>query len=170
MSDGAISIKLAPNYEMGAVQQRLETPSGVNDDLIINEAFFPDLSLAQCRNQMRIDGTVTETRLLDALIEAVASVNEELAAFKQENAEHGTLAQIPAQRINNESILVQRYRRAVLCLAAANLNERYAAYDNTNDGEKKMELLKDSIDQLRRDARFAISDLLKIRRIDVELI
>ncbi|BFU60775.1 MULTISPECIES: head completion/stabilization protein [Rodentibacter] len=169
MSDGAISIKLAPDYEMGAVQQQVE-PHPNTDDLIINEAFFPDLSLSQCRNQMRIDGTVTKTRLLDALIEAIASVNDELAAFQQENSQHGKLAQIPTQHINNESILVQRYRRAVLCLAAANLNERYAAYDTTNDGEKKMELLKDGIDQLRRDARFAISDILKIRRIDVELI
>ena len=169
MSDGAISIKLAPDYEMGAVQKQVETYPRT-DDLIINEPFFPDLSISQCRNQMRIDGTVTDLRLQDALIEAIASVNDELAEFRQQNAEHGYLARIPAQQINSESILVQRYRRAVICLALANLNERYASYDSTNDGEKKMDQLKESIDQLRRDARFAISDLLKIRRIDVELI
>ena len=169
MSDGAISIKLAPDYEMGAVQKQVET-SPRADDLIINEPFFPDLSLSQCRNQMRIDGTVTDLRLQDALIEAIASVNDELAEFQQQNAEHGYLARIPAQHINSESILVQRYRRAVICLALANLNERYASYDSTNDGEKKMDQLKESIDQLRRDALFAICDFLKIRRIDVELI
>ena len=169
MSDGAISIKLAPDYEMGAVQKQVENYPQT-DDLIINEPFFPDLSISQCRNQMRIDGTVTNLRLQDALIEAIASVNDELAEFQRENADHGYLERIPAQKINKESILVQRYRRAVICLALANLNERYASYDSTNDGEKKMDQLKESIDQLRRDARFAISDLLKIRRIDAELI
>ncbi|OOF45268.1 phage head protein [Rodentibacter trehalosifermentans] len=169
MSDGAISIKLAPNYEMGAVQKQVEIYP-TTDDLISNEPFFPDLSISQCRNQMRIDGTVTEYRLKEALIEAMASVNDELAAFQQDNAEYGSLQKIPAPIINGESILVQRYQRAVICLAVANLYERYASYDSTHDGEKKMEQLKDIIDQLRRDARFAISDMLKRRRIDVELI
>lgn len=169
MSDGAISIKLAPDYEMGAVQKRV-TDYPHADELIINEPFFPDIDMAQCRNQMRIDGTVTHLRLQDALIEAMASVNEELAEFHLENSEYRTLARIPAPIINDESIYVQRYRRAVICLAQANLNERYASYDTTNDGEKKLALLKESIDELRRDARFAISDILKRRRIDVELI
>ncbi|OOF47949.1 phage head protein [Rodentibacter trehalosifermentans] len=169
MSDGAISIKLAPDYEMGAVQKQVETYPNT-DDFITNEPFFPDLSISQCRNQMRIDGTVTEFRLKDSLIEAMASVNEELNAFQKENAKYGHLESIPAPVINDESILVQRYQRAVICLAVANLYERYASYDSTNDGEKKMEQLKDIIDQLRRDARFAISDMLKRRRIDVELI
>ncbi|WP_298667083.1 head completion/stabilization protein, partial [uncultured Haemophilus sp.] len=48
--------------------------------------------------------------------------------------------------------------------------ERYASYDSTNDGEKKMDLLKDSINELRRDARFAISDIIGKRRVDAELI
>lgn len=169
MSDGAISIKLAPDYEMGAVQKQVDTYP-TTDDLITNEAFFPDLSIVQCRNQMRVDGTVTEYRLKEALIEAMASVNDELASFQQDNAEYDRLERIPAPIINGESTLVQRYQRAVICLALANLYERYASYDSTNDGEKKMELLKDSINQLRRDARFAISDMLKRRRIDVELV
>ncbi|OOF45793.1 phage head protein [Rodentibacter trehalosifermentans] len=169
MSDGAISIKLAPDYEMGAVQKQVETDT-TTDNLISNDPFFPDLSISQCRNQMRIDGTVTEYRLKGALIEAMASVNEELSAFQQDHAEYGCVEKIPAPIINGESILVQRYQRAVICLAVANLYERYASYDSTNDGEKKMEQLKDIIDQLRRDARFAISDMLKRRRIDVELI
>lgn len=67
-------------------------------------------------------------------------------------------------------MLIYRYKRAVNCLALANLYERYASYDSTNDGEKKMDLLKDSINELRRDARFAISDIIGKRRVDAELI
>ena len=168
MSDGAISIKLAPDYEMGAVQKQLED-YGTGEDIIRNDNFFPDISLSDFRNQYRADGTVTEQRLQDALIEAIASVNDELSTFKAQS-EHNFLEQIPATSINGESVLIYRYKRAVNCLALANLYERYASYDSTNDGEKKMDLLKDSINELRRDARFAISDIIGKRRVDAELI
>ena len=168
MSDGAISIKLAPDYEMGAVQKQLED-YGTGEDIIRNDDFFPDISLSAFRNQYRADGTVTEQRLQDALIEAIASVNDELSTFKAQS-EHHFLEQIPAPSVNGESVLIYRYKRAVNCLALANLYERYASYDSTNDGEKKMDLLKDSINELRRDARFAISDIISKRRVDAELI
>ena len=168
MSDGSISIKLAPDYEMGAVQKQVED-YGQGEDLVLNDLFFPPLKISDFRNQARLDGTVTTAPLKDALIEAIAAVNDELNEFTQ----HSSLeffADIPCPKINNESVLVYRYRRAVTCLALANLYERYTSYDTTNDGEKKAELLKDSIDQLRRDARFAISDILKRPRVDAELI
>lgn len=168
MSDGAISVKLAPDYEMGEVQQQLNDYDTL-DDIISNDGFFPDMSLSQFRNQYRADGTITTQRLQDALIEGMASVNAELSMFKTQS-KHDSLEQITAPYINGESVLIYRYKRAVSCLALANLYERYASYDSTNDGEKKMALLKDSIDELRRDARFAISDILGRKRVDAELI
>ena len=168
MSDGSISIKLAPDYEMKAVQKIVED-YGQGEDIITNDGYFPDLKISDFRNQTRIDGTVTTARLKDALIEAIASVNYELRTFKVQNPV-AMLALVDSIKINRESILIQRYKRAVHCLAAANLYERYAGYDNTNDGEKKMELLQESIGQLRRDARFAVADILNKNRINVELI
>ena len=155
MSDGAISVKLAPDYEMGEVQQQLNDYDTL-DDIISNDGFFPDMSLSQFRNQYRADGTITTQRLQDALIEGMASVNAELSTFKTQS-KHDGLEQITAPYINGESVLIYRY-------------ERYASYDSTNDGEKKMAQLKDSIDELRRDARFAISDILGRKRVDAELI
>ena len=58
---------------MGAVQKQL-TDNGSGEDIIRNDDFFPDISLSDFRNQYRADGTVTEQRLQDALIEAIASV------------------------------------------------------------------------------------------------
>ena len=168
MSDGSISIKLAPDYEMGAVQKQVED-YGQGEDLVLNDLFFPPLKISDFRNQARLDGTVTTARLKDALIEAIAAVNDELEEFKQHSTSE-FFTDSPCAKINNESVLVYRYRRAVTCLALANLYERYTSYDTTNDGEKKAELLKDSINELRRDARFAISDILKRPRVDAELI
>ncbi|HDR1113251.1 phage head protein [Pasteurella multocida] len=168
MSDGTISIKIAHDYDMKSVQQAVEGDKQ-NEAFIQNDEFFPNIVISEFRNASRLDGTVTIDRLKEALFEAVASVNDELNNFKQ-SATHTTLAEMPSGRVGNQSVLVYRYKRAVYCLALANLYERYASYDTTNDGEKKMELLQESINQIRRDARFAINDILGRRRITTELI
>lgn len=167
MSKGAISVILPQNYEMSHLQNQVENRP--ENSLIINEGYFPDIDITDYRNQARLDGTVTETRLKDALIEAIASVNDELKDFKTAS-KMTALDEIDCPYIDNQSVLVYRYKRAVYCLATANLYERYAAYDTTADGEKKMEILQESINQLRRDARFAIADIQKQQRVNVELL
>ncbi|WLY65022.1 head completion/stabilization protein [Pasteurella multocida] len=135
MSDGTISIKIAHDYDMKSVQQAVERDKQ-NEEFIQNDEFFPNIVISEFRNASRLDGTVTIDRLKEALFEAVASVNDELNNFKQ-SATHTTLAEIPSGRVGNQSVLVYRYKRAVYCLALANLYERYASYDTTNDGEKE---------------------------------
>lgn len=168
MSDGTISIKIAQNYDMRSVQEQVERDKQ-NEAFIQNDEFFPNIVISEFRNASRLDGTVTIDRLKEALFEAIASVNDELKHFKQ-SATHATLAEIPSLTVGNQSVLVYSYKRAVYCLAQANLYERYASYDTTNDGEKKMELLQESIEQIRRDARFAINDIIGRPRITTELI
>ena len=139
---------------------------------ILNSAFWPDINPADCREAMRLDGTVNEKRLRAALIEAAASVNVELAAWRQtqQDAGYTTLAGVPADEIDGESVLVQRYRRAVYGFAAANLTERYRSFDATKSGHEQADDLDLTIDDLRRDARNAISDIVGIPRCTVELI
>lgn len=137
--------------------------------LIRNNGFFPDIDLQEVRHTMRTDGTVTNTRLRSAIIEAMASVNEQLHNIPHKFDEL-TLADIPAENIDNESILVIRYKRAVFCFALANLYERYRSFDHSKTGAEKAEQFENSVDDLRRDGRFAIRDLLKISRWTVELI
>lgn len=151
------------------------TTSPVNDAIeppIGNGDFWPEIDPAQIRDAQRIDGTITPERLRAALIEAMASANVELAAWAalQVVAGHATLAAVPAIAIDDESIHVHRYRRAVGCLAKANLIERYRDYDTTARGDRKADALADPIDDLRRDARWAISDILGVGRTTVELI
>ncbi|HHT7764245.1 head completion/stabilization protein [Pasteurella multocida] len=168
MSDGTISIKIAQDYDMKSVQQAVERDKQ-DEEFIQNDEFFPNIVISEFRNASRLDGTVTIDRLKEALFESIASVNDELKEFRKKST-YATLAEMPSGMVGNQSVLVYRYKRAVYCLALANLYERYASYDTTNDGEKKMELLQESIDQIRRDARFAINDILGRRRITTELI
>ena len=62
------------------------------------------------------------------------------------------------------------YFRAVAASVGAELNEKYRAYDTTNNGGQKADELTPTIDDYRRDLRFAIRDLKKLRRLNVELV
>lgn len=134
--------------------------------------FLPAIDPAQARARMRIDGTVTPERLREALVEAASSVADELTAWMDAKAIEGyaTLAEVPAGTIDGASALVHRFHRAVRCLATAELIERMRDYDSTNDGHLEADKLNPTIDELRRDARWAISDITGQRRTTVELI
>lgn len=151
------------------------TTTPINDAIepsIGNGDFWPEVDPAQIREAQRIDSTITVERLRSALIEAMATVNGELEAWRllQIAAGHATLIAVPAAEIDDESIHLHRYRRAVGCLAKAGLIERYRDYDTTARGDRKADVLENPIDDLRRDARWAISDIQGVGRTTVELI
>lgn len=139
---------------------------------IANDGFFPSINPVDARDAMRMDGTVTAERLRNSLIDAISSVNDELAVWKaaQIAAGHATLTAVPASTVDAISAHLHRYKRAVYAMSKANLIERYRDFDSTNAGNKKADQMENPIDDLRRDARWAISDILDIGRTTVELI
>ncbi|WP_261539636.1 head completion/stabilization protein [Burkholderia multivorans] len=139
---------------------------------IANDAFYPDVSLEHARDTMRLDGSVTDARLRHELLAAIASVNDELRTARTawRDAGFARLADVPADQLDGESVLLQHYRRAVYCLAKATLIERYRDYDTTGDGARRADELEPQSDELRRDARWAISDIVGRPRVTVELI
>lgn len=145
---------------------------GAAETKITSSPFWPDVEPTSIREAHRIDGTVTAPRLREALIEAIASVNEELDAWRAARVLEGraTLADVPAPVISDVSVHVHRYQRAVGCMAKAMLIERYRDFDTTAAGHQNGDQLENPIDDLRRDARWAISAILGISRTTVELI
>jgi hypothetical protein len=139
---------------------------------ITNSEFWPDIDLAKLRDAMRLDGTVTNERLEHAVINAALQANSDLKDWRigQKILGFEGLEQVPAEQINGQSIYLQLYLRAVYCVAKANLIERYSDFDSTAKGLKAGEVLSDSVDDLRRDARFAIRDMLGESHVTVELI
>jgi len=139
---------------------------------ITNSEFWPDIDLAKLREAMRLDGTVTNERLEHAVINAALQTNSDLKDWRigQQILGFDGLEQVPAEQINGQSIYLQLYLRAVYCLTKANLIERYSDFDSTTKGLKAGEVLGDSVDDLRRDARFAIRDILGESHVTVELI
>lgn len=137
---------------------------------LINDGFFPNFNLESVRAALRLDGSITDARLMPACVSAVIETNADLAPLKEKYREFDQLELAPSDRINDESILIHLYRRAVYCNVGAELAERYRSYDATAAGNQRADDLTPSIDEYRRDARFAIRDLLKMVRVTVELI
>ena len=147
-------------------------PTAPDEGEITSNPFWPAISLADLRDTVRLDGTVTTARLKHAVVDAITSVNRDLADWRSaRQAEgHTTLAAVPSEVINNESVHLHSYRRAVYAMTRATLLERYTDYSATGDGVKGADAKIISSDDLYRDARFAIRDILGTTHNTVELI
>ncbi|MDX7612172.1 head completion/stabilization protein [Aeromonas caviae] len=143
-----------------------------NEGEISSAPFWPVIKLADLRAIMRTDGTITTERLRHAVIDAIAAVNSDLSswAINRQGGGYIALADVPAESIANESVLVHWYRRAVYSMARANLYERYLDSAATADAVKDAEPRNLTADDLYRDARFAIRDILGTTHTTVELI
>ena len=155
---------------------KVNPPPAGSELPVSNDPWFPAIDPAQLRATCRLDGTVTPERLQHALMQALASVNAELWEFKVSNMllGHASLADVPAGALNGESVKVHHYRRAVHAHMQADLAEAYRDIDTTPQGAGKPERVADKlelkVDEHRRNQRWAISDLLGLRRTTVDLI
>ena len=141
-----------------------------------NDPWFPAIDPSHVRATCRLDGTVTPARLQHALLSAIASVNAELWEFKVSHMllGHASLADVPAGALNGESVKAYHYRRAVYACLQADLAEAYRDIDTTPHSAGKPERVADKLEarigEHRRNQRWAISDLLGIRRTTVDLV
>lgn len=139
---------------------------------IANDGFFPDIDLQMIRAIGRVTMAVDNERLRASTIAAMIAVERDLSAWavKQRAMGHASLTEVPAPLIDGKSRLVHLYTRAVALFAKAELIERLRDYDTTAAGGKGVDELDGATDQLRRDATYAVRDILGVLRINVELI
>ena len=139
---------------------------------ISSGGWYPQIDPADARDIMRLDGTVTDARLVECLQVAMCSVEDLLECWQTQQLALGRTAldQVPSKIVGTESRLVLLYRRAVYACAQAELNERYSDVGTTDAARKRAEILDCTADDYRRTMRFAIRDILGRPRADVELI
>jgi hypothetical protein len=147
-------------------------PATVTDSLVVNDGWFPDVDPADIRADRRIRDVVTAPRMRAAVIGAIMSARVDLRAWAalQRLAGASSLADVPADTIDGESVLVLAYHRAIGAFARAELIEGYRDTDLTGRGDRKVDDLEPSTGELRRDALHAIRDILGVGRTSVELI
>lgn len=141
-------------------------------DTLKNDGWFPDIELGALREQMKLDGNITDARVRPATLDAMASCNAELRSWQVKQIEAGfaSLVDVPAPHLGGESTHAIRYRRAVFNLVRADLTEHYRGLDTTKSGGQKAEELEATICEARRNVRMAIADICGRRRTTVELI
>ncbi|MFM1306444.1 head completion/stabilization protein [Yersinia enterocolitica] len=140
--------------------------------IIKNDGFWPDIDLNQYREESRQDGTITQPRVIEAALFVINETNDRLSVWRLTQQQRGylSLAEVPAEKLNEESTRIQLYRTAVFCLMQARLTDRFRGFDTTGAGGKRADSLEPTIDNLRRDAAWAINDIQAINRMTVELI
>lgn len=134
--------------------------------------WYPPIDPAAARAVLRVDGTVTDARLVESLSNAMSAVEDQLDAWQQQQVELGraTLDVVPSKQLGGVSRLVLLYRRAIYATAQAELIEAYRNYDTTAAGQRRAELADPTVDDCRRNVRYAIRDILGRPRGDAELI
>ena len=147
-------------------------PADAPTDAIANDGWFPALSMADTRNSVRLDGTVTDERLRAALVNAMMDVNRQLRTFKTERSALGqaSLAAASAdEMVDGKPRLVLLYLRAVMCSAKADLTERYRDFD-ADAANPRVKDAEPATDEQRRNAQWAVRDILGQSHVFVELI
>ncbi|MHA3081391.1 head completion/stabilization protein [Acinetobacter sp. ANC 5502] len=142
----------------------LSTPSTLK---ISSGDFFPEIALEDIRAEVRIDGSVTEARVKQAVLEEIIDVNRLLASLVQPNMR---LADLASTQLDGKADTEILYFSAVSNGVAAKIAEKYSSYDSTNSGVKKAEEVRSSIDEYRRNKQWAIQQLKGENHSVVELI
>lgn len=143
---------------------------------ISSSPFWPTLNTETARDVLRLDGTVTDARLLHSLVYGVSAINSDLFQWRnaQMAAGYDTLASVPAELISindvAESTKVMLYRRAVFAITKALLMERTRSYDTTGDGHDAADQLTPAIDECYRDAHWCVREIQGNPRTTVDLI
>lgn len=145
---------------------------GSTADGIGNDGWFPDLQLSDVRAIVRLDGTVTDDRLRDAIRFAMLHVNDQLEGFKSREQGRGaiSLEAVSTRELDGKNRLALLYLRAVACWAKADLLERYRSLDTTDSGLRRAEDMTQGIDEQRRNTSWALRDIQNLPRTVVELI
>ncbi|WP_269915406.1 head completion/stabilization protein [Acinetobacter sp. HY1485] len=149
---------------MGLIANGRATPQ---EQKISANGFFPEISVDEIRDIVKVDGSVTDARVKQTIFEEILDVNRLLASLVQPNT---TLVKQATQWIGEKSDKEILYFSAVSNGVSAKVCEKYRGYDSTNAGNKRAEDLTSTIDEYRRNKHWAIQQLLQQNQTTVELI
>lgn len=129
--------------------------------------FFPEVSMHEIREIIKVDGSVTDARLKQVVFEEIVDVNRLLDQIIQPNI---SLRELSKTEINGKSDREILYFSAISNGVAAKVCEKYRGYDSTNTGNKRAEDLTLTIDEYRRNKHWAIQQLIGKNQATVDLI
>ncbi|VVS91061.1 head completion/stabilization protein [Desulfoluna spongiiphila] len=147
-----------------------ELPKGT---MVENNAFWPDIDLAEFQEAYRLPGEYREALLADRLRLGMLWANKELAGFRARHVEAGraSLSEVPVddgEMLGDLHPLVLQYVRAVCCHAKGLLLSDYATMLRKNDAQSDAKEAPETADRWFREALSALADMQGTMTIHVE--
>ncbi len=147
------------------------------DQSLVNDGFFPDLNLSEFLSVYRIPAEYKSELILDHLTMAVFSVNDELQDVKTHHISSGsdTLESVAGDSVGaagqTKSYFIEQYKRAVYCLAKADLFDQFVTFNRKDQAESQANE-SDKINNIwRAKSRQAIKGILGLTaNVSVELL
>ena len=157
-----------------------EAPASPAGSTVSGGDFWPSIDVNQFRDALRIGGTtVIHARMVEALQNAIFSIENELAAWyaAQIAAGYTTLRAVPSSEISPaigntpaETKLTLTWRRAVYQTAGADLTETNRDLTATPTGTGRADDQAPTAGDYRRNATHAVRDILGRPRTSIGLI
>ncbi|WP_323842962.1 head completion/stabilization protein [Moraxella sp. Pampa] len=118
--------------------------------------FFPSVSVAEVRDFVRVDASVTDFRLHQLVLEEVLDVQRLLVSL---TTKAQRLADLSTVVIDGKNAMQVWYFSAIANGVGAKVCEKYRNYDSTNKGHDKAVALSATIDEYRRNKMWAIAQI-----------
>ena len=138
-------------------------------DLVVNDGWYPSMSIAGTRAILNVTTTITDPRMRDAIVGAMLGINRQLRDWKAKTGV-AALDLVPQAFIGTTGELVEIYQRAVRAETAAILSDYYDTLSATDGGRKREEAQEAPADHHRRIATHCVRDIRGRGRTKVRLV
>ena len=133
------------------------------DSFVANELFYPVIDINDFRARRQLDDSHSTDRVVDALQQAIAQVNSELAEWSCAQVKRGydTLQSVPGAQLGSCNTNILAYNRAVYSTAQAILNRRWWEVSNTtvSANQATRDSLANACDDLERERWEALQQI-----------
>lgn len=147
-------------------------PNDTRNQTVTNLPFYPDIEVDKFIKAVRVQDTIADHRLLEAIKNAMIKVNDQLRFWlvTQETAGYVTLADVPSDDYGDITKYEQCYFTAIYSTANSLLINHYRETSSSESGEDRADKMELSADDYLAEAKIAIRKILDIPRATIELI
>lgn len=145
-------------------------PIDYQDVPVTNDGFWPDLNVKDFQESRSIPADISPATVSDALVSAMAQVNNSLVIQRQRYIDNGfnRAADVPGPAYQGTNHVVAQYRKAVFARAKADLMGEWKSVVRVKDDAQASN--EDTQDSLLAEANFALRSLKGLARVGVSII
>ncbi|NQZ06959.1 MAG: head completion/stabilization protein [Algicola sp.] len=152
------------------------TGTGKNTDYLnatlTNETFYPDISLGQFHARYRIPAEYEKDAVTEQLTLAMVEINKRLQDSKSSWIDEGAtdLATASIEKMNNKSIFVMWYEKAVYCFAKAKLLKEFETAQTKETAENAAKSSEKTTAYYLKETDEAVAELIGKKMFLAELL